>query len=62
MSDTSAEVDRDEPEPLDDPTGFGPEDIEGHGPVTSSPTDNETPAGAPGDSDNHADPEDAPSS
>lgn len=63
MSDKPAGADREEPQPLDDPSGFGPEDIAGNGPVTSSPTSNETPAGdEPGDSDNHDDPEAAPTS
>lgn len=63
MSETPEQKDSEEPQPLDDPSGFGPEDIEGHGPVTSSPSGNEAPADdEPGDADNHTDPEAAPTS
>jgi hypothetical protein len=62
MSDTSAQTEPDQgPQPLDDTSGFGPEDVLGNGPVTESTTDAE-PAGPPGDPDLDVDAEAEPTS
>ncbi|AWB90780.1 hypothetical protein [Aeromicrobium chenweiae] len=64
MSDTTAAAqpqDSDDPQPLDDTSGFGPEDVLGNGPVTHSTSDAE-PTGQPGDPDLDADAETEPSS
>ncbi|MRJ99957.1 hypothetical protein GEV27_00335 [Aeromicrobium sp. S22] len=59
--DTSADQPAEDPQPLKDTSGFGPEDVLGNGPVTESTTDHE-PKGQPGDPDLDADAETEPSS
>lgn len=61
MTSTSSDAspDPDEPQPLDDPSGFGPVDIAGHEPP---PPHDDDEAETAGDPELHLDPEAGPTS
>ncbi|NRQ49067.1 hypothetical protein [Aeromicrobium stalagmiti] len=65
MSETpSSPADQDPPDDdapeLLDPTGYGPEDVMGNGPVAGDPSPDPVPAGEPGDPELDADAETEP--